>query len=482
MRIRLDVIDGPNKGNTFLFTEPDCFVIGRDAQGSSAHFRLSSDDIYVSRNHFLLEIRPPYCYIRDNQSKNGTFVRDAAGGQFREVRTSRLSDGDQIRVGHTVLEVRMGENTDEVENHTQAVEVPGAPRVPAPAPEPARDGTPARKFFCHQCNADVSAVANRDGRAFELADSALYLCDACAIAQQKKVEVSEVRDYLVLEELGRGAMGAVYKAWHGPTGRLVALKKILPESAMDQKALRLFQREIAVMRAIVHPHIVRLFDHGIFEGDPFLICEFVVGGHIDALISEASGALPMANACAIASQILRAFEYAHGKGYIHRDVKPKNILVHDMPEGGVEAKITDFGLAKSFQNAGQSGITKVGESSGTIFFMAPEQITNYRFVKPPADTYSIGVTLYYMLTARYPFDFPSPLEQIRGLLKGKQQKDPVLIILEDKPIPIRDRSPDLPKPLAEVVDKAVRKSEQKRFQTAYEFRQALEKAIESVEQ
>jgi serine/threonine-protein kinase len=141
-----------------------------------------------------------------------------------------------------------------------------------------------------------------------------------------------------------------------------------------------------------------------------------------------------------------------------------------------EAKLSDFGLAKSYTNAGQSGITRVGESSGTIFFMAPEQITNYRFVKPPADLYSLGVSLYYLLTGRYQFDFPSPMEQVRGLLKGKPQKDPLLIVLEDRPIPIRERLPELPRSLAEVVDKAVRKAEGKRYQRAGEFLKDLEAA------
>jgi serine/threonine-protein kinase len=274
-------------------------------------------------------------------------------------------------------------------------------------------------------------------------------------------------------------MGVVYKAWHGPTGRLVALKMILPEAAMADKANRLFQREISVMRRLRHPAIVRLIDHGMFEGEHFLVCEYVPDGSAETLLKEGlKGPLPVPMACGIICQVLEGIGYAHDRGYIHRDIKPKNILLKHTGNASFEAKLSDFGLAKSYTNAGQSGITRVGESSGTIFFMAPEQITDYRFVKPPADLYSIGVGLYYLLTGRYQFDFPSPMEQVRGLLRGKQQKDPLLMVLEDKPIPIRDRLPGLPKHLANVVDKAIRKTEGKRFQSAQEFLEEIARAAQ----
>lgn len=501
MQVHLHVIEGPNQGEEYSSTEQGCILVGREASGSRAHFLLSPRDQYVSRNHFLLEFQPPNCYIRDNGSRNGTLLKAVNDRQFHRVNISRISDGDLIQVGCTLLRVSLGEDKATLERSfclecgadiTEALAARRAKdisyidyicaacrgRMRESAEAAAiREGT----FLCGACGKDVTSVANRDGRALELGTAVTYLCDSCAIAAQKDSEAREIRDYLVLHEIGKGAMGIVYKAWHGPTGRLVALKMILPEAAMAEKANRLFQREMSVMRTIRHPAIVRLIDHGMFEGEHFLVCEYVSDGSTEALLREVlKGPLPVPLACGLVSQVLEGIGYAHERGYIHRDIKPKNILLKRTGDASFEAKLSDFGLAKSYTNAGQSGITRIGESSGTIFFMAPEQITNYRFVKPPADLYSLGVSLYYLLTGRHQFDFLSPMEQVRGLLRGKQQKDPLLIVLEDKPIPIRDRLPELPKHLADVVDKAIRKTEAKRYQTAGEFLAALTKAAQQI--
>ena len=499
MQIRLCVIEGPNQGREYSSSEQGCILVGRDAGGSRAHFRLTPRDRYVSRNHFLLEFQPPNCYIRDNGSRNGTLLKSVNDRQFHRVSINRIADGDFIQVGRTVLRVSLGEDPVPLESSfctecgADITETLAARRardlsyidyVCAACREKMRqnaeaDAVSGSAFLCGACGRDVTYIATRDGRAFELGTAVTYLCDSCATALQKDCDAREVRDYLVLEEIGRGAMGIVYKAWHGPTGRLVALKMILPEAAMAEKANRLFQREMSVMRRLRHPSIVRLIDHGMFEGEHFLVSEYVPGGSTEILLKEGlKGPLHVPLACGIIHQVLEGIGYAHDRGYIHRDIKPKNILLKRTGSESFEAKLSDFGLAKSYTNAGQSGVTRVGESSGTIFFMAPEQITNYRFVKPPADLYSIGVSLYYLLTGRFQFDFPSPMEQVRGLLRGKQQKDPLLIVLEDKPIPIRDRVPGLPKHLAGVVDKAIRKAEGKRFQSAQEFLGEIAKAAE----
>lgn len=502
MKIQSEVIEGPYKGKTFIFTEPDCFLVGRDAPGCHAHFRLEKGkDMYVSRNHFLLEIRPPNCFIKDNQSTNGTYLKKSGDVDFKRITTEQLHDGDLIRIGDTIFKVSIVEEKQAVAPEVFMCIRCGADITPSIGNIDVSElsindylcskckelklkkvaPSLQKKYRCLNCERDVSNKANKDGRAEELSDVALYLCEDCDSKEQETVDIIRIKDYWVLKELGRGGMGVVYKVWHEPTGRLAALKKILPEASMDEKANKLFQREMAVISSLIHKNIVRLYDLGMVGREHYFVSEFMPYGDVDKLVTmEYKGPLPVKLACEIICQALEGLDFAHRhpKVFVHRDIKPQNILLNKSKTGKVITKISDFGLAKSSAEAGNSGITKQGQTAGTLLFMAPEQLLNYRFVKPPADVYSMGVTLYYLLTARYPFNFPTPLEQLMGMLiKPQKPRDPLLIILEDPPIPIRERNPDIPEKLAKVVDKAIRKDKKERFQSAGEFKEAIEKAI-----
>lgn len=500
MKIALLIVEGPRQGERFEFTQPDCFLVGRSLQ---SHFQLGQDDPYVSRNHFLLEIRPPYCYIRDNRSTNGTYVKCVKDKEFKRITEAELHDKDFIRVGKTVLKVevipessveemekvfciRCGSDLTEALKNKRAAELTISDYIcqdcrkkeamkikPLPSPK--------ERYVCFSCGKDVSRMANSDGRAQELSDVMLYLCEECAAQEQREVDIPSIKDYQLLKELGRGGMGVVYKAWHKPTGRLVALKKMLPGVAMDEKANKLFQREMAVMTELVHPHIVRLLDQGMIGREHYFVSEYLPYGDTEELVVKVyKGPVPIPEACNLICQILGGLDYAHKKGFIHRDIKPPNLLLTKNRKGEKIAKLTDFGLSKSYEKAGNSGMTLRGETSGTPFFMAPEQFTNYRFVKPPADVYSAAVTLYYLLTAKYQFHFPTPLDMVKGLLKEKKPKDPILVILEDPPIPIREQNPAIPEPLAAVVDKAIQKDEKERFQTARELEEAIGEALKKI--
>jgi len=495
MKVQLSIIEGPRKGERFEFDQPDCFLVGRSLQ---SHFQLSQDDLYVSRNHFLLEIRPPYCYIRDNKSTNGTFVRSKGDVEFKRVSQAQLHDGDLIKIGKTVLKISVIQEDviPKVEkiscvrcgkDITDTVEGKGVTELSIsdyvckdcrskelgqlkPLPVSSKG-----KFTCFYCHKDVSRAADVDGRAEELADVVFHVCEDCISREQEVVDIPEIKDYRILKELGRGGMGVVYKAWHKPTHRIVALKKMLPGVAMDEKANKLFQREMAVMGNLIHPNIVRLIDQGMIGKEHYFVSEYLPDGDTDDLVVRVyKGPVPIKEACQIIYQALEGLEFAHKKGFIHRDIKPPNILLSKNRNGEQVAKLTDFGLSKNYEKAGHSGMTVRGETSGTPFFMAPEQFTNYRFVRPPADVYSIGVTLYYLLAAKYQFRFPSPLDQVKGLLKEERPKDPILIILEDPPIPIREQNPRIPEALAEVVDKAIKRDEKERFQSAGELKAAIE--------
>jgi len=498
IRIQLKVVKGPDEGKTFSFSEPDIFLVGRDAPGCQAHFRLSPKDRYVSRNHFLLEIRPPYCYIRDNQSTNGTYIKRKGDREFKRIDQAELHDGDLIQVGYTVLEVRIikeeqlasseekvfcircGREITELLRSKRTEELTISDYI-CPECKRKREAkrrlAPKKIYLCAICKEDVTSKADKDGRADELSDVALYLCERCANLEQREVDIREIRDYRILKVLGKGGMGIVYKAWHKPTGRLVAIKKILPKVVMDEKANKLFQREMAVMSNLIHRNIVRLFDQGMVGRMHYFVSEFMPDGSADDLINNVyRGPLPIELACDIVCQALDGLEYAHRKGFIHRDIKPSNILLRKV-DGRFIAKLGDFGLAKNYERAGYSGMTRPGETAGTLLFMAPDQIVDYRFVKPPADVYSMGVSLYYLLTAKFPFNFPSPAELLMGLVEGKGVKDPILIILEDPRIPIRKKNPRIPKKLAKVVDKSIKRDKSKRYQSAAEFKEAILSAI-----
>jgi serine/threonine-protein kinase len=138
--------------------------------------------------------------------------------------------------------------------------------------------------------------------------------------------------------------------------------------------------------------------------------------------------------------------------------------------------VSDFGLAKSYIDAGASCLTRRGEAAGTLIFMAPEQILNYRFLRPPADLYSLGVTLYYLVSGRLPFQFPSPLDHLLGRMAGKRVKDEIRIVLEDEPIGVREQARSLPPSVAEIIDRSIQKKEKDRFASARQMADALLRA------
>jgi serine/threonine-protein kinase len=205
------------------------------------------------------------------------------------------------------------------------------------------------------------------------------------------------------------------------------------------------------------------------------------GGDAGDLVRKKLAPLPYKLACYIIYQVLTALEFAHSQNYIHRDIKPENILIN-RDTHSMKAKLSDFGLAKNFQDAGNSMLTQEKEFMGTLLFMPPEQLRNYRYVKPPADIYSTGATLYYLLTGKYIFDYPSPLdillaEQKEEKINLNQYDDPFLMILETSPVPVEKHTNNIPDRLIRVVNKSILKNEKNRYLSAKEFKEDILKAI-----
>jgi tRNA A-37 threonylcarbamoyl transferase component Bud32 len=215
-------------------------------------------------------------------------------------------------------------------------------------------------------------------------------------------------DYEVLEELGRGGMGVVYKARHSKFDRLVALKMILAgEHAGSEQQVR-FQSEARAVARLQHPNIVQIHEIGEHNGCCYFSLEYVDGGSLAARMKEH---LPSDKEAAQLIEVLaRTAHYAHGRGVVHRDLKPANILV---TKDGVP-KIADFGLAKSL--GGDSGPTVSGAVLGTPSYMAPEQaLGRAKDVGPAADVYALGAILYELLTGKPPFRGETVLETLRSV-------------------------------------------------------------------
>ncbi len=444
-------------------------------------------DRYISRAHCLIDIRPPNLIVNDLGSTNGTFVNGA------RVERAMIGNGDEIRVGRTCIRALVTEEDPAIRLATQPViEVPapaprGAPPEghagPALAAVESHDpglaasaGVPiaeaAARLACWICERDLSAVADRDGRAAEVAD-AIYLCEACVDEVDPKAESFD--GYSVLGEIGRGGMGIVYKAVDLATRRVCAIKRIRPDRLNDERTFRQFEREMQVQSEVHHRNLVRLLDHRCGPGSCYFAVEYMAGGDAGQLVrSVFHGPVEPRLAVAIALQVLAGLEALHANGFVHRDLKPANILLSRPPSHGFGvAKITDYGLAKSFEDAGHSlfDLTREGEAAGSLMFMPPEQILNYRYVQPPADVYALGATLYHLLTGRFTLDVPELEAQTTA--KAGLARNPIEALIEGEPVPILTRRPDLPIAVAQAVDGAVQKELSARIRTAATFRMAL---------
>ncbi len=435
MRVTLRVLAGPYSGREFTFDQHDTFLIGRS---ETAHLSLP-EDRFFSRHHCLIEIAPPRCYLRDLGSTNGTFVN---GQRTRE---AFLQSGDRIQGGHTVLVVEV-----------RADRPPSAPSGESPTLKLTRPSIVLVE--CLNCGRRDQA----EGSAPD--EKMVFLCEDCRA--ELKRHPQPIPGYAMIRVLGRGGMGCVMLARDEKSGRAVAIKTLLPEVAVNNQSLRRFMREMDVAAALDHPNIVRFLDRGTHHGVVYLITEFVDGVDAGRLAEMRGGKLSHREAVMILAQALDALAYAHAKSYIHRDIKESNILVGSAWPNFV-AKLTDFGLAKSFTQSGMSGITMVGDMAGTFVYMPPEQIKDFRNVRPASDIYGLGMTAYCLLTGDVALDI-SPDADVAQTVKA----------IFDKPmVPVRRRAPEVPEPVAQVIERALARDPAQRWQSAAEMRAALMHAL-----
>jgi predicted Ser/Thr protein kinase len=410
-QIHLKVSSPDGSSQTFTLTEHDTFLLGRMPD---CHLCVPNDN-QVSRHHFLLEACPPKAALRDLGSLNGTHLngKKCGGrekgetpeqGALRQYPSIELKNGDSITVGKSQIQVT-------IINADLAGQVPAALAVD-----------------------DISRLSPEAMRQL--------------IFGSPEKELFTLPGYRIQRELGRGGCGAVYLAQPDNGRDLVAVKLMLSRAQADERAIQQFKREMDVIAGLKHPNIVRFLDSGSDQGTFFFVMEYCDGGSLADIAKAHGGTLSIADLMPWAMQALEGLAAAHQKGFVHRDIKPHNILIHRN-----QAKISDFGLAKNFQKAGLSGMSLTGNYAGTPVFMPPEQITNFKYVKPVSDVWSFAASLYQLLTGKFPYRFDP-------------KRDPIDVILNETPVPIKERLPGLEKKLASVIDKALVRNPKDRYADA----------------
>jgi serine/threonine-protein kinase len=252
--------------------------------------------------------------------------------------------------------------------------------------------------------------------------------------------------YQMIEELGRGGMAIVYKAYQPSLSRYVAIKVLPPQFAFDNEFVQRFLREARSAAALHHPNIVTIHDVCHQDGFYFIVMEFVEGKTLDEVVAE-SGRMPLPRVQRIVSQVVDALGHAHQRGLIHRDIKPTNIMVD--PQRNDHVTLMDFGLVRAAED---SGLTKTGTIVGTPEYMSPEQAEGGE-IDQRTDIYSLGVVLFKMLTGRVPFSRSTPHAV---LIAHMTQEPPSMTSI----------SPGLPAPMEAVVRQALAKDREKRYARA----------------
>jgi serine/threonine-protein kinase len=421
MQIVLRVIQGPHLGQQFTFDGHDNFIVGR---ARTSHFRLPQKDPFISRVHFMVEANPPHCRLMDMGSTNGTCVNG------KRVQVVDLKDGDLIEAGEAVLRVHFMQD--------QEVSTVAEPSHPA-----TREDLSSRS----RQQTEIDRAASAD----VTSDTGL---------PKKDRPFPLVRGYQIVREIGHGGMGVVYLATRDTDGSQVAVKIIRLDAAESEVDVQRFIREARILQQLRHPHIVPFLEMGSAAGSFYLAMDYVHGTDAGKLVMR-HGSLAVGRVVRLVCQALEALDYAHQQGFVHRDVNPANLLISEA-EGGEICKVADFGLARAYQASPVSGITILGDVGGTLPFMPPEQITNFRQVDPAADQYSTAATTYYLLTGQFAYDFQEV---------PKEQR--IIKILFDDPVPMQNRRPDLPAGLCDVVHRALQRRTTDRFPNAAAFRDAL---------
>lgn len=430
LKARLFIKNGEFAGATIPLVGGQWITIGRSDASN-----IILPDGKISRVHCKIDFDGKICKIEDMDSRNGTFVNAI------RIKNQELRTGDEVRVGDTVVRVDVGEELGTEEQPRKVV--PKTTQMPSPfetlpPDEPMLERTPAKSLDHTRESgsaieavkppaAGVSAGSNVPTMEDQVFIARHKFCDSCGkMILKQEIQSGKVRvidgkvyctqcealmvgrslgQYKILEKIGQGSMGLVFRAEHATMRKVAAIKVLFDHLTTNKDNVRRFLREAMAGAALNHPNIVQMYDAGEDKGIYYIVMELVEGRTLEEIVGE-TGPLPVEKAMDVAIQIGRALQYAYEKKIVHRDLRPGNIVLSS--DG--TCKVIDMGTAKSLENSGLSTLTKTGISFGTINFASPEQIFDAKNVDHRADIYSLGSTLYYMVTGVLPFQARSPKE------------------------------------------------------------------------
>jgi serine/threonine-protein kinase len=431
MGVVLRVSSGPYRGQELLIDQPGSFLVGRSSRATFA----MNEDLALSREHFRIDRSETQCSLTDLGSTNGTKVNGL------RVERVPLREGDTISAGDTTFVVHIAEASSETNIVVRCA------------------GCGIRLMPGDSTSGHDSVATSVDGvSTLPPHVSPPVLCADCGAQRRRFPETSP--DYLIEDLIGEGGMGEVYRARQLSRNRRVAIKMMIANSTAGEKALNYFHREIQALRDMLmpggkcHPSIVEFYELFQTEDHFQLVMEYVDGRNATEWVRALKEPLPIASAALIGQQLLAALHYAHSKGYVHRDVKPSNLLVMG-PTHRPRVKLSDFGLAKSLGSSVFSNLTRQGDVGGSIGFLSPEHIRQFGEVREPADIYGAAATLFFLLTEKFPYLGFDP-----------HRPDSYEMVLEHPPVPLRAYRPDAPESLERVLQKALKKQPRDRWKSA----------------
>lgn len=430
------VVEGAEKGRRLTVSAGATMLLGR---GDDAQLRLPEDDLRVSRTHAKIRLDGGALVVEDAGSRHGTFVNE------ERVDRRTLRTGDRVRVGRTVLRVE-GETAS------------------APAATEGDEDALVATYFVRAASTDDAAVPEGwacDGcqRAHPTQSAPPeqfgWLCNECSAARRRAPDATPglvFGGFECLRLLAEGGMGRVYEARHVTNLAHAAVKVLLPDANVALKAVPRFLREQEVAWKLHHPRIVATFEVGrhASDGRLYIASEFMTGGDAAKL---AARSLAIDVAVSVSADLFEALAVAHAHRIVHRDVKLENLLLGAADARRLRrAKLADFGLAKAWADSGATQLTGE-ERMGSMLYVAPEQLLDFKGSGPSVDVYAAGAVLYRLLTGASHL----PIEPHELTMTNL-----VARTLDTARVPVRERRPDVPVDLAGWIDLLVAREPERR--------------------